>query len=165
MALVWNMAISALKEPSHGFAAQNSRWFTIEALSRHQKHLRTTTLLLLILLGFKRGYWRTWDEAPLLGGDQAAEPIAAEPDEAAQPSEATNPVRMSMAKSRQEVQKEISKIPSFQYAAKILSQRSCMQSMDGMEYIEWELDQIFRKGMTMCHTQFDWEPLGFRAKG
>ena len=107
MALVWNMTISALKEPSLGSAAKNSRWFTIEALSRNQKQLRTATLLLLIFLGFKRGYWRTWDETPLLGGDQAAEPVAAEPDEAAQRSEPTNPVRMSMAKSRQEVQKEV----------------------------------------------------------
>ena len=30
-----------------------------------------------------------------------------------------------------------------------------MQCMDGVEYIERELEEIFRKGMTMCHTQLD----------
>ena len=72
---VWKTCCSSLMAANLGSAAKNSRWFSIEALSRHQKSMRTSNLLLLIFLGFQRGWWRTWDETPLLGnlGNAAAE--------------------------------------------------------------------------------------------
>eukprot|EP00969_Alexandrium_andersonii_P106740 4708619-Alexandrium_andersonii.AAC.1 len=52
---VWQLCKTHLQSTGIGPEPKRGRWWAIEALARHQRPLRSMTLMLLVFVGFRRG--------------------------------------------------------------------------------------------------------------
>ena len=111
--------------------------------------------MVLIFLGFQRGFWKSWSATPLLSEcvleDEAAEQADGQPVDD-QPEHSR---RQTVATCRKEMnRRKTEAASSFKYTAQILGQKfTTMLAMDGMEFLTRPLEQLFREGMTKMHTK------------
>ena len=168
---IWQMCSEKLTGAGTGHTAKHSRWWSLETLSRAQRPLRAMTAMLLVYIGFKRKWWKKYDECPMFveglselqeadpdpsgleGLDaeeqDAPQPAAEEPAEHDQPSAK----RVSVQKGREELRKRRSQcVNQMQYACRILCRQQTPLLFDGMEYLSRTLEKAFGREEVMCKT-------------
>eukprot|EP00971_Amphidinium_carterae_P213177 4230939-Amphidinium_carterae.1 len=64
---VWNQLRNELKSPDVGDDSKPARWFSLEYTSRELLKRRAELLLILLYVGLRRKWWKSWDESPLDG--------------------------------------------------------------------------------------------------
>ena len=83
MQAVWSCMQSVLTSPSKGDNTKRARWWNFEENSRAFLKRQSMTLLNLLWLGFRRGWWKSYQSCPLNAKiPDASECNEGEPDEA-----------------------------------------------------------------------------------
>ena len=169
---VWELCRKHLTSAGVGHAPKNSRWWAVETLARAQRHLRSMTLMLLIFVGYRRGWWSSFDQTPMFASiekplEEAKEADArgleileregkAEDDEDDDDLGKDEPAakRVSLSAGRAEMRKRRSQcVSQMQYAARVLARKKSCRLFDAMEFLSRPLEHQFAEESVLCKTQ------------
>lgn len=153
---VWRLCEHHLVHATTGSAPKSSRWWSVERLAREQRKLRAMFLMLLIYVGFRRGWWSTYKDVPLFLKDAELKPEAdpeaiglealekedgkeeKEKEDAADEDMVMEPAlkKLGVAKSREELRRKRQQcVGAMQYATRTLCNKKNVLLFDGMEYL------------------------------
>ena len=71
---VWRWCEQVLTEKTSCGTAKTSRWWSFEERSRHALQHRWCDVMLMIYIGFRKGWWKTFSQSPLATLDLDLQP-------------------------------------------------------------------------------------------
>ena len=170
---MWLQAQDRLTNATLGKPAKRSRWFSWEQMFAFQRENRVLTKMLLIFIGFRRGWWKTFDGSPLVHeldaplaavegenneGLEGAKEGGPDPGEAAgqqaEDMDAPQKARMSLKESRGEVQRRRDAcVAGMKLTCTVLHRPFTSAMCDGMCYVTRPLMEFFQMSETRLHTR------------
>ena len=179
MEKIWLVSKARLKHARLGEEAKKGRWWSIESEGRVLKPTRPMTSMLMNFVGYRRKWFASFAQMPLLSdethalmyevepeaaGSEALEAVddapaaaAAEDPPAPEPKEK----RMSVKTARQEVNLRRQQcVNHMQYTSRIIASRRTMALFDGMSYLTKPLEERFNDNIRDAKTKrgtLDWQ--------
>lgn len=190
MASMWKKCVATLTARGKGSNTKDSRWWSFETSARDFLPQASMTLLLLVFVGYKRGWWRSLEACPLFDEDAIfCEESLAQPgeedgaahiapadggndaggrddDDVLREGEGPTSSRTTLAAGRQEVRKRRSAcVSTLMYVSKILAKPLNLRLLRVLSYSPEPLEKWFNNMITQMKTKASVRDLHCRLAG